>query len=179
MKDALQLFAEYNGYANRAMHKVLQGVEPPALLSEDRHSFYGSIIGLLNHVLVSDLVWLSRFKHHFPSIRALDHDRLPFTPESFSQILYEDLEQFREARIEIDELIAAFVDELQEETLASQFTYTNSKGVERTLDLGGSLLHMFNHETHHRGAVAQILDELDVENDYSNLLATVVFRNKR
>ncbi|MFW5688300.1 MAG: DinB family protein [Spirochaetota bacterium] len=32
------------------------------------------------------------------------------------------------------------------------------------------LLHMFNHETHHRGAISQFLDEHDVANDYSNLV---------
>ncbi len=31
------------------------------------------------------------------------------------------------------------------------------------------LLHMFNHQTHHRGQMAQILDEKGVENSYSNL----------
>jgi uncharacterized damage-inducible protein DinB len=29
---------------------------------------------------------------------------------------------------------------------------------------------MFNHQTHHRGQVAQVLDEHGIENDVSNLI---------
>lgn len=178
MKDALQLFSRYNAQANAAVHKVLAAVSPQSLLYDQRGSYFQSIIGLLNHVVLSDLVWLSRFKSHYPGVRSLEHRLLPYSRSSLTEIRYETLDSFREARVEVDELISAVVDELDEERLVSQFTYTNSKGLARTLDLGGALLHMFNHQTHHRGAIAQVLDELGVENDYSNLLATVVMRNR-
>jgi uncharacterized damage-inducible protein DinB len=29
---------------------------------------------------------------------------------------------------------------------------------------------MFNHETHHRGQLAQVLDDRGVQNDFSNLI---------
>lgn len=32
---------------------------------------------------------------------------------------------------------------------------------------------MFNHETHHRGQIAEILDQFGVANDYSNLYRTL------
>ena len=33
--------------------------------------------------------------------------------------------------------------------------------------------HRFNHQTHHRGALSQLLDEGKIENDFSNLLAII------
>jgi uncharacterized damage-inducible protein DinB len=135
-------------------------------------------MGLLNHIISADLVWLTRFKHHFPNLSTLEHRLLPYQPESLSAIVYPTLDEHREARREVDELLRAFTEDVDEGALGQQFTYTNSRGSERTVDLGGAALHMFNHQTHHRGAIAQILDELDVENDYSNLLATVILRNR-
>ncbi|WP_414705227.1 hypothetical protein [Pseudobacteroides sp.] len=29
---------------------------------------------------------------------------------------------------------------------------------------------MFNHQTHHRGQISQILDSLKIANDYSNMI---------
>ncbi len=34
-------------------------------------------------------------------------------------------------------------------------------------------LHLFNHQTHHRGQISVLLDQLGVENDYSNLISKV------
>ena len=33
-----------------------------------------------------------------------------------------------------------------------------------------ALDHVFNHQTHHRGQVSQILDEMGVAHDFSNLI---------
>jgi uncharacterized damage-inducible protein DinB len=32
------------------------------------------------------------------------------------------------------------------------------------------LLHMFNHQTHNRGQIALILDQMGVDNDYSGII---------
>lgn len=31
-------------------------------------------------------------------------------------------------------------------------------------------MHFFNHQTHHRGQIAAVLDAAGIENDYSNLI---------
>ena len=33
-----------------------------------------------------------------------------------------------------------------------------------------AIIHFFNHQTHHRGQIAEMLDILQIENDYSNMV---------
>jgi uncharacterized damage-inducible protein DinB len=55
----------------------------------------------------------------------------------------------------------------------SPLRYTDSSGKEFTKNFGDLLLHMFNHETHHRGMISACLETLGKENDYNSLLAVV------
>jgi uncharacterized damage-inducible protein DinB len=59
------------------------------------------------------------------------------------------------------------------ENLSKRLRYKDFKGIEQDLELGGLILHMFNHQTHHRGMISLYLDMLGKENDFSSLLALV------
>jgi uncharacterized damage-inducible protein DinB len=59
---------------------------------------------------------------------------------------------------------------LSEDGLATSFDYQNSKRREFTQKRWQALLHVFNHQTHHRGQVAQVLDEHGMENDVPNII---------
>src|SRR5262245_39063896 len=77
--------ARYNAWANHRLYDAC------AQLSVDdyrakRASFFGSIHATLNHILVGDRVWLSRFQNRPHDIKRLD------------QILYDDLVSLRTAR---------------------------------------------------------------------------------
>ena len=57
MKEIYQLLVEYNAAANQSMMAVLDGLTPEQM-SQDLGSFYKSIIGMLNHMLRSDIGYL-------------------------------------------------------------------------------------------------------------------------
>ena len=54
MKDALALLVSYNRSANEDVYALLADADPE-LLTRDSGSYYGSILGLLNHLLLADL----------------------------------------------------------------------------------------------------------------------------
>jgi uncharacterized damage-inducible protein DinB len=76
-------------------------------------------------------------------------------------------------RVELDSLVLQFTNELVPDDLGMALSYSDSKGVQHTRNAGGCILHMFNHQTHHRGMVSVYLDCLHINNDYSNLLPLV------
>jgi uncharacterized damage-inducible protein DinB len=49
-------------------------------------------------------------------------------------------------------------------------SFWDFKGVDQDREFGGLVLHVFNHETHHRGMIALYLDMLGKANDFSNLV---------
>ncbi|MEW6185934.1 MAG: DinB family protein, partial [Thermodesulfobacteriota bacterium] len=73
----------------------------------------------------------------------------------------------------LDRMIRAFALELTEKDLEGRLKYIDSRGTEHERNLGGLILHMFNHQTHHRGMVSVYLEMLGIDNDYSNLLYLV------
>ena len=59
------MFALYNCWANERLYGCAAQLTPGAL-AEDRGAFFGSLLGTLNHLLVTDRLWLSRLEGTSP-----------------------------------------------------------------------------------------------------------------
>ena len=141
MLDHFRMFARYNRWANA----TLLGALAP-MSDEDWHRdaglFFGSIHATLNHILVADLIWLSRFTGRSGAPTRLD------------AILHEGRGDLRDARDAMDGEIVVWVESLDEATLNGEFTYTPvTDPTPVTQRLAPALAHVFNHQTHHRGQV--------------------------
>ncbi|MEF9997036.1 MAG: DinB family protein, partial [Burkholderiaceae bacterium] len=55
---------------------------------------------------------------------------------------------------------APFIERLGPERLAGQLDYTSSRGEPQSLPLAPTLIHVFNHGTHHRGQITAALTAL-------------------
>jgi uncharacterized damage-inducible protein DinB len=143
-----RLFAGYNRWANRQLYDAVAKLSSEAYFQK-RPAFFKSIHGGLNHLLVTDRIWLGRIEGK-PTDYKLD------------QILYDDLESLRAAREAEDERLVGAVNGIDDNRLAGRLVYTNMRGdpfeTPMTLVLG----HLFNHETHHRGQVHDLLSQTDV-----------------
>jgi uncharacterized damage-inducible protein DinB len=104
-----------------------------------------------------------------PSLESLSGELGSHEITSVFATLHSDLADLRDDRERIDEMLIRLVSTVSDADLRARFSYHNSRGRQEKL-LGHALLHLFNHQTHHRGQVSLILDEADVENDYSNLI---------
>jgi uncharacterized damage-inducible protein DinB len=124
--------------------------------------FFQSIHGTLNHILLADRIWIGRFATRTDrKFSALENAKLIFEFESLKQILYSDFEELHRERSETDKSIEQWLQEIDSDILSNPIHYTNSSGKNRSHELWFALTHFFNHQTHHRGQVTALLNQLD------------------
>ena len=144
-----QMLAQYNTLANSKLYKVcaqLSDLERKRI----RPAFFKSIHGTLNHIMVGDHIWLGRFEGKQIASTGLD------------TTLYEDFEQLWVARAAEDERIESFAVGLTEEFLGSTIQYRNNAGKTCTDPVELLVAHFFNHQTHHRGQIHDMLTQTDI-----------------
>jgi uncharacterized damage-inducible protein DinB len=78
MKELFQLLSKYNTKTNEEMMGILEKLTTEQI-TKDVRSFYGSILGLLNHILLADFLWLKRFCNRFPEIDTIKPKLPEFT----------------------------------------------------------------------------------------------------
>jgi len=164
--DTPQFLAKYNALANIEMNKVL-ALLAPGDWSRDLNGFYSSFRSLLGHLYTADIAWLIRFTNVRP-FQALKGGPFDFPPAP-GQVPFDTFAEYLERRATLDSIITAFVEELTDADLAKNVSYRNFRGDDLTKNFGGLVLHLFNHQTHHRGMVALYLDQLDVPNDFNSI----------
>jgi uncharacterized damage-inducible protein DinB len=65
--------------------------------------------------------------------------------------LYEDRAELTRARIAEDERLIEVVEKLDDTTLKGLHSYRTTSGMPKSQVLSDILMHIFNHQTHHRG----------------------------
>lgn len=148
MKPMFEMLAGYNEWANRRLYVAAAGLTDVDYHA-DHGAFFGSVHGTLNHLLVGDRVWMHRFTGEGP------------LPTRLDEILYDDFTGLRAAREAEDARIAAYVASLTQSNLDGTIRYrTISKPAYIEQELKLALLHVFNHQTHHRGQVHCLLTRI-------------------
>lgn len=153
----LRLFGQYNQWANGRLYDSVAAL-PDDEYFKDRPSFFGSIHRTLNHILLADRIWFARIEVTEPITVALDTE------------LYRTLPELGTAREAEDRRIMDYLDGLGEATLAGDLDYANTRGDPFTTPLRLVLQHVFNHQTHHRGQVHDMLSQTDIETPVLDLL---------
>ena len=150
MLEHLRRMARYNAWANRRLYEACAQL-PEEEYRRPRRAFFGSMHGTLNHLLVVDWIWLSRIEGQgSPQVRLDDQPCA-------------SLAALREAREVEDARITRLVDGYAEDDLAKPVSYrliTRPEATETPLHL--CWLHLFNHQTHHRGQVHDQLSQTEV-----------------
>jgi uncharacterized damage-inducible protein DinB len=141
--------ARYNTLANRRLYETCARLSD-AERKKARPAFFGSIHGTLNHIMVGDRIWLARFAG----------EEVPST--NLGAILYEDFDELRRARAAEDKRIEAFASDLDEEFLGGTIRYINNEGRIHVDPVDLLVTHFFNHQTHHRGQIHDMLTQTNV-----------------
>lgn len=154
----LRTMNRYNQWMNEKLYSVCATM-PDESRKADKGAFFKSIHGTLNHLLLTDRVWLGRFTGQ------------PYTvARSLDQELYSDFgELWRERRL-TDAALEAWSTALTEAQLAAPFTFVSmSNPTQRTMPLWQLVLHVFNHQTHHRGQMTTIMEQLGYDSGMTDL----------
>ena len=160
----LHAFAAYNRQANAALVSILSENPRPCLRDNTTH--YGSILSLLAHISLTDLFWLRRGG-------ITDDNRCTTISLQFSTLAeqpFDDLDEWWRHRQRLDAFIEKYTMSLTREDAKQEVVYISSSNRQYRQPMWQLLLHMFNHQTHHRGQIAQVLDHFGVENDFTNLI---------
>jgi uncharacterized damage-inducible protein DinB len=168
VREDIVLLATYNAAMNGQLYAAAAKL-PQDLLRADRKAFIGSLLGTLNHLVAGDTIWLRRFVGHpssFPSLLAMA--AIP-APPSLSHLYSENLDALLALRLRLDAIILALAAEVTNGDLAQPLCYRNSRG-ECRKQFGSLLLHLFNHQTHHRGQASTLLSQSSVDIGVTDLL---------
>lgn len=144
MKQHFEQFASYNRWANARLYEVALALGE-ADYRRDVGAFFKSLHGTLNHLLVTDRIWMKRLTGEG------NH------PDRLDAILHEDRSELALARADEDDRIVKFVASLDEKTIAGTLAYANTSGKRFEQPRAEILAHLFNHQTHHRGQAHTIL----------------------
>jgi len=146
--DHYRMFGHYNAWANRQLCEAVARLTDEQYRA-DRGAFFKSVHGTLNHLLVTDRIWMQRFTGEGDA------------PDRLDAILFETFDGLRAAREAEDRRIVDFVDGLDDGRLAGTIKYRRVSSPEQfEQQLAPALAHWFNHQTHHRGHVHALLTGL-------------------
>ncbi len=149
MKAHFDRMAQYNAWANARLYAEARRL-PDEAYRRNVGAFFGSLHGTLNHLLVTDRIWLRRLTGEG------EH------PAKLDAIMFDELGALEAARKAEDERILRYVAGLREDDIDTQVDYATTRGVPQRNRRGDILAHLFNHQTHHRGQAHAILTALGV-----------------
>lgn len=148
MKQHLLLMAEYNIWATDRLCGSLETVSDTDFY-QDVGLFFKSIFGTLNHLLLGEhYIWYPRFAEGIsPSLQ-------------LSDIIAENrAECLKQLQTKASNW-TVFIEGLTNTQLEEQLHYRRGNGEALSLPFMATLLHIFNHATHHRGQVSAAITAL-------------------
>jgi uncharacterized damage-inducible protein DinB len=145
--DYCLMMARYNRWMNERLYALLAEM-PDDERKRDRSAFFRSIHGTLNHLLWGDRMWLGRF---------IDE---PCTAPAFGDDMFADFAQLQREREITDQKMLNWAGTVTADWFASTITYTSKvDGKTREIPAAVATIHMFNHESHHRGQLTTLMKQ--------------------
>jgi len=160
-KDYVLLMARYNAWQNSQLKDIVQAMSEDEL-NKDRGAFFHSVFGTLNHILWGDTMWMSRWCSDVPAPEGGISDSATFTQTAGVW----DAERFR-----LDGRIRIWAQTLSNMDLHDRISwYSGATQQDVSKSMGTCVAHMFNHQTHHRGQISQMLNAAGIAPPVSDLV---------
>jgi uncharacterized damage-inducible protein DinB len=168
-----RLMAKYNRRLNIQVYDTASTLDQTEL-ERDRRAFFKSISGTLNHIVVADILWLTRFRKCFVNYTSLDGISDFKQPTALNQVLYPVFSELKSVRERLDGIIVEWLDsEVKMTDLESELVYKNTRNITSRRSFSELLGHFFNHQTHHRGQVSTLLSQVGLDIGVSDFLIDI------
>ena len=154
--STLTLLFEYSLWADTRVLEACESLTPEQWDQSLGHS-WGSVHGLLAHILAVEILWFARWQGESPTSLRSTED-------------FPTLADVRRAWLEVKAEMRDFIQYCDEARLQHNLSYMTTKGVPYSEPLWQLMLHLFNHGTHHRGELAAMLTLLGVPHPEDDLL---------
>jgi uncharacterized damage-inducible protein DinB len=165
--EHLAFLARANSTVNLRLGEVLESA--PEVWERSLVGYVAHISAILAHIQVADSYWAAdiAFSADLPLFAILDAGHLP----DYDDLRYTNLEDWRRQHVKQDAVLEALV-----AGLSPQHLDVAVREFENPEKAGGqpvwkALLHVFSHQTHHRGQVSAALEAFGVEHNFSNLIS--------
>jgi uncharacterized damage-inducible protein DinB len=146
--EYLRQVYDYNYWANHRYFVVAEGLTEEQLHRQQGHS-WDSVHGVLVHMMSSEWVWLRRWSGSSPK----GH----LNPADFPT-----LAALKERWAEVEAEMRAVISRQTEESLLDTVSYDSFNAETFHVPLWQMLMHVPNHETHHRGELAAMFALMNV-----------------
>lgn len=153
--------ARYSRWQNQSLYAACAKLDD-ITRKRNMGAFFKSIHNTLNHILIADRLWLSRFDGEpAGDIQSLD------------QVLYVDFDELTKQRGFTDDRLDRFVATLTPARIEGEITFRRMSGTkeEVTWPMTICLIHYFNHGTHHRGQITTLLMQCGIDPGVTDLPA--------
>jgi uncharacterized damage-inducible protein DinB len=149
MKQLLQQYSSYNVWANK---KILERLNQ--LSAEEVHkeiiSSFPSVYKTVLHIMNTEYVWWQRLK-------------LAEHIESYMENYNGSFEELTARLSQLDKQWEEWVKEANEVNLTHTFAYQNNKKEQFKQPVYEMLVHLFNHQSYHRGQLVMMLRQLGAD----------------
>lgn len=149
MQNTTSMLAEYNHWADKVLFEAIRAL-PGGAPSKPVKTLFGSIIGTLNHNYQVDMIWrahLTGQPHGFTTRR---------------DILHPDFDSIVEKQYESNIWYAEWASKQSARSLAETLDFRFVSGAAGRMTREAMFLHVMNHKTYHRGWIAQMFFEFDM-----------------
>jgi uncharacterized damage-inducible protein DinB len=164
MKEIMVLYAKYNRETNKEIIKLLSTLPDDNLYCE-RNMYCKSINNLFNHLVMAEWYYLCAVL----SIAGMSYPNESEREEAFRRI-ETSFTQASQILSELDIKLVEVMNILNENDF--QIERKNNRiynGRVIDIKIWEYMSQHIIHQTHHRGQLSQVLDELKIENDFGNM----------
>ena len=148
LREHLQTLARYNQWATQRLFESVDLLDEAAY-RRNVGLFFGSLHGTLNHLLLGEhVLWAKRFNGEPTPVTSLAAEVEP------------DRTRLKQGLLQGAAAWVPWLEAVSEQQLMGPLHYRRASGEAMSLPFAATLMHVFNHGTHHRGQITAALTSL-------------------
>lgn len=170
-KKIMNMMALYNKNANLNLIEILKNVKEEDI-KKDTGAYFKSIYGIFVHIIQCDMYFFNMYRKYSNKKTILNEELLTYLNDdfTFNKDIEKDFQTLIDIRTKLDDVIIAIINSIDDFNITGKVMLPDLEVKKSRYHL---IMHELNHNTHHRGEISVLLDQMGYKNDYSNLLTIV------